>query len=562
DHGTCIVTSNNAPYCLCDSGYEQNGATVCKQSTTANPCSGQKCSDHGTCLVTGNNEPYCLCDYNYKNDGATKCVAEHGVSNGQAYPTETVDPWGLVWDSQERPPQTHSNAAATCAAIGGRLPMPYEIVRNNHTSGEKGVGNISNANVLWTDMRTWNNYFHAYRLSDGTATDQVVTTPTAFRCVWDPAPRPITLTGVNCYGNSNEDGCVHIKIGNYKYTVDRRDRPANYYIQAAEECRLAGGRLPTNNEMMMLIRNGLPNGTGNWVWSGVTDGNFGVHKWTGTGSSSYNYSGEWSYAGWTAAYYYRCISEEVELTDGKPTFPQTKAADAFVVDPLLRIDKHARVAKTVWEASYECMQDGGHLAELDEMTLAVRKGLKLAETWHVTGTSYGGYQFDIHGNPSYVAPYYNQNGYMSYAALTTALPFYCAYRPNRVYDEADFEKKATDGYAWKYEQKFEKGSIKYFIRDKNEASAGGSDCIQDSISASGKNMFLPTVFELAFAVRHGLPGGNQNYLMTSTTCGWLSYRTLKWSGTENESFDPQANYSSVGWNGTNGYRSFISSVIK
>ena len=92
----------------------------------------------------------------------------------------------------------------------------------------------------------------------------------AYRCVWDPVERPITFTGANCHGKSNEDGCSKLKLGNLEYIVDRRDRPEQYWIQAAEECRKMGARLPTTAELYSLIRAGLANGANTPIWAAPT----------------------------------------------------------------------------------------------------------------------------------------------------------------------------------------------------------------------------------------------------------------------------------------------------
>ena len=582
NHGACVVTGDDKPYCLCSSGYHQGSTTTCvADDPVVNPCKDQKCSGHGVCVVTGSDSAYCICEGGYYNKSALVCeknpASTDGPSHGLAFPTETVDPWGLVWDSAERPATSHSNAAAACAAMGGRLPSSNEIFRNNWTTGQKGVGDATNANYLWTSDHLWSQHAIVRRLSDGGYTNYVYTTLTIpYRCVWDPEPRPIILEGVNCNGlPSDKESCVRITMGTrgkVSYTMDARDRAPLPWHAAQQDCRRMGGRLPTSGELMTMVMHGLPNGTGAWLWGDTVYYNgyqAFLFKWTGTVDGSYAYSSNWSYTGWTTYEPYRCIYEDVQLVNKEPVFPQPKAKTAMEVTPLLRIDKEERSAANYWGASLDCREDGGRLASVDEMEAATRLGLKYKDnTWHYVRDSYTTNTWVVRsGLASGGVPgtYWDLNANYGSTGPTVAYPYFCTYRPSRDYEatKALLDKRVADGYSFGYTQDFSaKGGkeIYHFVRDLTDQSGGNIISNIDSCNADG--MYLPFDDDLTFMIRHGLEGGTNNYLWTANATGWLYYRAIRWSGTGSVGYDPSANNSHIAWSSsTNPYRAYYSSVV-
>ncbi len=576
EHGACVVTGDNQPYCLCDAGYHQGSdAKTCDIDIVEDsPCQDVTCSDHGVCIITGSNTPYCICESGYDTKEQTSCVKSNaGVSNGNAYPYEVVDPWGLVWDFMQRPTKTYAEADALCKSYGGRLPSRNEIFRNNHTSGVGGIGDLYQTSYLWTD-ESFPAVYTRTRLSDG-ARDSNSADKSPFRCVWDPEERPIIMTGVNCNGlPSDSDQCIHITMGDSRthvtYTVDREDRATLPWHVAQQECRKMGGRLPSANELVTLVLAGLPNGSGSNLWTSDNIYNYNplVFKWSGTQNSSYAFNSNWTYVDRTSFNKYRCVYEDVEIVDNKPVFPQAKAKDAMEVTPMLRIDNTERASTTYWNAMLACREDGGRLASVDEMEAAIRAGLSFTNNnYHLTRNSYNANIWLLRSGVTSGKPgtKWNIANNLSNASLTSSYAYFCTYRPNRDYAEMveDLEKRTVDGYAYRVMQDFSSdggGKIYHYIRDLNDRA--GANIVTNTTGSNANGMFLPTVDDLAFMIRHGLVGGNNVYLMTNTTAGNVSYRALRWSGAGTETYAPGSNATTISWSMTsNPYRAYYSSVV-
>jgi len=480
------------------------------------------------------------------------------VSRGNAYTFEVRDAWGIAWDGLQRVPQTYPNARADCAAHGGRLPTSNELYRVNHGSGTAEVGDVTNTDYLWTEDFSYTLYAVTRRLSDGNPTRTLYGTPLPYRCVWDPAPRPAHFAGVNCHGDP-QGPCVTVTDGLSVYLADGRDRATLYWAEAAEDCRRSGGRLPTELELVHLIRGGLPNGSNSYVWAHSSgNGNFIVQRWQGAENDAYNYSANWTHAGPNNWYNYRCISQPLALSDGgAPVFPQAVAEPAFEVDAVLRVDAQDRIAPNWFDANEACMELGGRLATLDEMQYAIRRGLPGGDNgWRWTRTTYSGYNSWL-VRWSGVADFrWDYNANRSNAGWSASHPFRCSYRPNRQYDEDALEQLVGMGLVFRVDT----GDVSYFVRDLGQDS-GGSNIFSDAETAYWWGMRLWDAPELVYMVRQGLPNGSNAYLMTSTIHGWFSYATFRWLGQQDQAYDPWPLRSNASWSANNSFRSFTASTI-
>ena len=579
NHGACVVTADNTPYCLCNAGYHQSSDnTTCEADVAApNPCNGQTCSEHGVCIVTSNNSAYCICETGYETVAYTSCVKSNvSISGNHAYPTEATDPWGLVWDSQQRAADTWENAKTACASIGGRLPNSTEITRNSVALGEASIGDTTNTDAIWaSDIYNANptTVILGNSAANKAVSNLARTTKAPYRCVWDADTRPITLSGVNCHSSSAQaNQCIQLKIGNINYNFDRADRGPLTWSAAAQQCREMGGRLPTIMEAIMAIRAGLPDGKGVNLWTSQL-GNSGdsanfvkLYKWTGTlnKTTAPAVTNLFTHAGYSGQQYFRCVSEDVELDGRTPVFPQTKAATAKVVTPLLRIDATERTAKNYWDAAYDCMEDGGHIASADELLAAIRAGLVLTnKSVYFTRTPYNAYQITITGTTATGDDFSYTH---SNAAVNTSHPYFCAYRPNRAFDsvKGDLDEQAAVNTAFKYEQTFGSNKITYYTRDISHTVSSNKNVFIDAETAAERGMYIPEIDELNFMIRHGLTfgAGKSITLITSTTATLgPAFRATYWEGTQTETFVPVI--SNVAWNATTiNYRSYISSTIQ
>lgn len=573
-HGSCLETVAGTAYCVCENGYhakitEDETVYTCVANNEVDPCKDQKCSYHGTCKVK-DGVAICECFSGYKNESNLVCVWESEGSGGNANGGEKKDPWGLVWDKNVRDALTHEKAAKMCKSLNGRLPTPTEIYRNNHSSGAKGVGTEDETTPLWTSYNLWDDQCETMVVADGSLSSAVRTTKLGYRCVWDPEPRPITLRGVNCNGNKDDkEQCVQVDANYVTYTVDARDRMEQYWFQAAEECRAMGGRLPSVAELNDIIWAGAPNGSNQYLWTSEGGNNSTLRpvraRWSGVQNSNYAMQNNVANGLWNTKSRFRCISEQVELdNDNQPIFPQKKVETAFKVDPLLYIDEAPRSAANWWDAGHTCMNDGGHLATADELSAAIRAGLQSKTTnWILTSNlTWERVNLVLKWDTDFVVPYWNINGNLTQVATNAAYQYYCAYRPNREFDSEvidQIEEKVAKEEIFKT-----KSVATHYVLNKNVDSTG-KNMFVDSYNSTARGMLLPTAHELAFAIKKGLPGGSGNWITTSSVWATdynLGLQLLWWKGTGVASYNAYGQCSYTGWNGTYGYRSYISSVIR
>ena len=89
-HGTCLVSSDNAAVCLCNSGYHASmdaPAQCVQDEVVPNPCASVDCGGHGTCLVSGDNTAVCLCNsgYHASMDAPAQCVQDEVAQKVTSY---------------------------------------------------------------------------------------------------------------------------------------------------------------------------------------------------------------------------------------------------------------------------------------------------------------------------------------------------------------------------------------------------------------------------------------------------------------------------------------------
>ncbi len=240
--------------------------------------------------------------------------AEGGSSSGSAYGMEAVDVWGDAWDGVQRPVATWSEAAAKCSSLGGRLPLPSELYRNNAATplGGPGLGSPIDTSWLWTSIRPFKADTHVVvRISDGAASTQTDATPQAYRCVW-PYGEADVLSGRNCVGKPGS-ACFTLPDGTI---IDASDRPPMDFAAATAECVEAGGHLPDGRQLLRAITSGAPNGSDTWLW--LTDVAYAyattygmmVLRWKDTGTPAWGGGqAQEAYAAGTAPQRFRCIYE-------------------------------------------------------------------------------------------------------------------------------------------------------------------------------------------------------------------------------------------------------------
>ena len=588
-HGRCLDQDDKA-LCLCDDGYHSvetsdSNIFTCEADAPQATCDGIDCDAHGKCAIR-NDKPVCDCDSGYQNEGDTHCKKQGNDSGGHANGGEVKDAWGLIWDKEDRKAATHEKATEDCKKDGGRLPTPTEIYRIAGESG--GVWTGKETNKIWTSYNYLNDMMEAVYPADGSLEETLRTKAVTYRCVWDSQPKPITFTGTNCNGDSPDNACLNIKVNKVNYTIDAKDRMPQHWFQAAEECRAVGGRLPKMTELNDLIWAGAENGSDEYLWTwdaAYASEMFApiVVRWNDVQDTSYAITGKSvthtsEYNNKAIAWYnataskslarFRCISEPVSLTDGKPKFPQPKTEQAFQVDPLLYIDPRPRDANSYWEASWDCMaNNGGKLASVDEVTAAIRKGLVSTTTsWILTSSLSGAKTVLVRWDTDFIVPYWNLKDNIKVIAISASnkYPYFCAYRPNREWNKDvlnDLENLAESGEVFKNDN-----IITHYVMNKAGDSTG-PNLFKDSQTSTYRGMMLPTNEELLYVIRRALPGGSNAYIRTSSVLSSgtsMQSNTIRWKGDGSLTYNPLSNTNTKGqaWSVKMGYRSYISSIIR
>ena len=210
-------------------------------------------------------------------------------------------------------------------------------------------------------------------------------TPEPFRCIGRSdlvSPNGNAITGAFVPPTSS-------------YTGETDDRAATTWAAAQDACTQAGGHLPYAVELGELVSQGLPNGTGNALWTADQDGYQVSNPATGAGdflaevvewtaldrrfSFAYTAAADntvtWVYK--TDSHAFRCIYYPIDALVTEPTC----YAGCFTVTlpgataPTMWFDSQDRASSTLGAAYADCQASGGTLATERDLTEAVRAGL-------------------------------------------------------------------------------------------------------------------------------------------------------------------------------------------
>jgi hypothetical protein len=184
---------------------------------------------------------------------------------------------------------------------------------------------------MWTsDQNGWNgtqflvsvkrwtgtdlSHLHAY--SKDLSWDYRTTASYPFRCIYYPVDTSYTgPASASCAG-----GCFTVNLpggSNAKMWVDNFDRaPPATALNAIDACRALGGHLASERDLTEAVREGLPNGSGQWLLTSDTeigDGSsggllLGIVKWSGTDTAFTDQYSTYSTWGWPYnPLAYRCM---------------------------------------------------------------------------------------------------------------------------------------------------------------------------------------------------------------------------------------------------------------
>jgi hypothetical protein len=223
------------------------------------------------------------------------------VTTGGTAATGEFRPTGSPYRSETADHPTAAWAAAhdACWKTGGHLPRRAELAEligqglpggtNQYLWTSDQLGYESNGLQFLVGVLRWNGLDRRYPFeytgaADSTATWVYKTGSQPFRCIYYPID-PSFQPPASCNG-----GCNVRSAGSPAVSIffDQTDRPAATVAAAIADCASAGGYLASERDLTEAVRDGLPNGTDNWLltWDiGIGNGtasNVHVVKWAGT----------------------------------------------------------------------------------------------------------------------------------------------------------------------------------------------------------------------------------------------------------------------------------------
>ncbi|MCP4131135.1 MAG: hypothetical protein GY754_09160 [bacterium] len=195
--------------------------------------------------------------------------------------------------------------------------------------------------------------------------------------------RPVTVT-------SSGEPTEWIGTTSYLKSLTTDKSEANFY-RAIDNCLTLGGHMPTFNDLMEMIQDGLPGGSENYIWTSdngrgsSTSRQVGTARWSGIDT---NYTGLYStYGGWSN-------KADATLRPYRPVFYPVNDdyngpdESVFKYDPFLYTmtnpngktvkiwaDDHNRDAAPYHVAVKTCYDLGGHLPTFRDMVELIRNGL-------------------------------------------------------------------------------------------------------------------------------------------------------------------------------------------
>jgi hypothetical protein len=473
-----------------------------------------------------------------------------GLSSGYS-----IDPWGFVWDSENRAATTYAQAAQICKDLGGRLPTPTEIYRNRYSTGKSTIANSNDTSYwLWTCIE-WNSapYQAIGMLGNGDISYASLTNAgVKFRCVWPD-------TNSDCFSGSNvnvnkldNEKPFEFKINGNCYLMDTQDRPPDInYNVAIREAMFYHAFIPSLTGITAAIKANLPNGGAKWLYtsdlSSYSSSNLytEIVMWTDTNASfPATYPGFISHAVLhNETISFRCIGLKYKpelhpsatITLGQPWSSEN------CIFSSIDSDLGGTSGTTYLDAINICFDDGGHLPTQQEIMQLVISGLP-------NGSNKWLWVSDYIANDQVALVRWNDvckdfsGDYSTFGAWdnhSSSRPYW--YRP--IYYPINKEYNGPDPLdcpkgLYTYTKSLGNGNvIKIWIDavDRNQKTFAGA--VQDCYKAGGQ---LATRRDLVELLHNGLANGLNSWIWTADISAADSAHVIKWTGT-NESFGDQDN---------------------
>jgi hypothetical protein len=318
------------------------------------------------------------------------------ATNGHRFVMDTMDRASLPYSAAMREAMFYNAFIPTLSYYTAAIKSGLPNGSNNwlFTSDQEGAdkSDFIVGLVAWPDINT------AFPATYSTyIAGSYLVTNRNFRCIgWKtkPAISPCisSISGTTMWTDTDTtDGTCVLK----SVTNDMGGSTGTSLVEAIDACFKDGGHLPTEQELMQMIIQGLPNGSGgnNWLWSsdyetGTSSGLAGIVRWQGTQkdfTGYYSTFSSWSGHTTTDKHLYRPVyyplDKDYSGPDQNNTITCPKGLFSYTKDlgngNVIRIwiDNSDRDVKAFHAAIKDCYDSGGHLATRRDLVELIRKGL-------------------------------------------------------------------------------------------------------------------------------------------------------------------------------------------
>ena len=289
---------------------------------------------------------------------------------------------GYNLDTKNRPALRKSAALQECIADRGHLAdttVVIEAIRKGLPGTGVFIATADQSRYDLSQQLKWNGVEMSWE-PNGNEQQIDMRTAAPFRCAATKLAQASNATTVT---NPYEPAIS-------KYKGETMDTAMVGFAAAHDACFARGGHLPRSAELAELIAQGLPNGSGAYLWTSDQDGydmvgNFlvEVHRWQAMEPRfSYMYNGTaaqsatWDYKYQSHAF--RCIYYPIDPAYVAPTTCEGGCFELTVPGSSgakMWFDTQDRAAATIGTAVSTCAGEGGHLASERDLTEAIRNSL-------------------------------------------------------------------------------------------------------------------------------------------------------------------------------------------
>jgi hypothetical protein len=204
--------------------------------------------------------------YRFRCLGAGKDTGTHPVTITGEFVGATTR---LKSESADHAAATLHEAASTCFDAGGHLPLAHELVELVEAGLPGGSGTAvwtaDASSYQYTEVYTWPStkplFAGIAAVEAGWSARAAITHP--FRCAYLPVDAAYVAPATSVCNPA----CFLAEKGPIKLWADTFDRVQATYVDAVKGCVAVGAHLASGRDLLELVRAGLANGSGTYLWT-------------------------------------------------------------------------------------------------------------------------------------------------------------------------------------------------------------------------------------------------------------------------------------------------------